>query len=471
MANKYIIHGATFNGDGTSSAEATSNGGVGAWNTITYFEGTAPAYGTLAAGDVVYIRSKDAAGSNITRTMTANTTVGSASATSGSWITWVVDNGSVWPGVNGSITYSHAASWQFSPRIYNRYVSSEKGNLKLVVTGTGSPNTIAVPAGGASILERVVIDSSGQTGAGTFNVPAGAGQLDFVNCEILIYRVGTNGFYLNATEGLNFYDTDIRIDGVSGTRLFTLNDNAEVKMFGGSIYGAGATSGSMTVALIPNTYVGVVKLIGTAYPINMPLINTNPFPTYLTNDKYRHVCESVFGDGLFGAEIHQHSGVINSRNDGYFPTLSAVFPDDNNTPWSWQVYPRGSAVGNSRQLVIAKFYSGAPATKTITLNVLISNYITGANKGNVWIEVDYIDSAGNRRFLSSRDDSGSALDSSSAAWSTTSYGAINCTKRQVQVTTPYAVKQNSQINVVVHYSKGVGSTSDILFVCPEVVLT
>lgn len=69
MANKYIIHGATFNGDGTSSAEATSNGGVGAWNTITYFEGTAPAYGTLAAGDVVYIRSKDAGGSNITRTL------------------------------------------------------------------------------------------------------------------------------------------------------------------------------------------------------------------------------------------------------------------------------------------------------------------------------------------------------------------------------------------------------------------
>ena len=43
MADKYIIEGAAFNGDGTSSAEATVAGGVGAWNTITYFEGATPA--------------------------------------------------------------------------------------------------------------------------------------------------------------------------------------------------------------------------------------------------------------------------------------------------------------------------------------------------------------------------------------------------------------------------------------------
>ena len=43
MPNKYIIHGATYNGNGTSSAEATSNGGVGAWNNINVFEGPAVA--------------------------------------------------------------------------------------------------------------------------------------------------------------------------------------------------------------------------------------------------------------------------------------------------------------------------------------------------------------------------------------------------------------------------------------------
>lgn len=62
MANKYLIHGATYCGDGTASNEAASAGAVGAWNDINVLEGTAPAQGSLAAGDVVYIRSKTSAG-------------------------------------------------------------------------------------------------------------------------------------------------------------------------------------------------------------------------------------------------------------------------------------------------------------------------------------------------------------------------------------------------------------------------
>ena len=82
MANKYIIHGATYCGDGTASNAAASAGAAGAWNDINVFEGTAPAYGTApAAGDVVYIRSKTNAGADITRTLTGDITIGSANAT------------------------------------------------------------------------------------------------------------------------------------------------------------------------------------------------------------------------------------------------------------------------------------------------------------------------------------------------------------------------------------------------------
>ena len=82
MANKYIIHGATYCGDGTASNAAASAGATGAWNDINVFEGTAPAYGTApAAGDVVYIRSKASAGADITRTLAADVNLGSANAT------------------------------------------------------------------------------------------------------------------------------------------------------------------------------------------------------------------------------------------------------------------------------------------------------------------------------------------------------------------------------------------------------
>ena len=84
MANKYLIHGATYNGNGTSSAEATVDGGVGAWNSLNVFDaiGT-PNYGggSLLAGDTVFIRSKDASGNNLVRTLSATATLGSAAAT------------------------------------------------------------------------------------------------------------------------------------------------------------------------------------------------------------------------------------------------------------------------------------------------------------------------------------------------------------------------------------------------------
>ena len=41
MANKYLIHGATYCGDGTASNEAASAGAAGAWNDINVFEGAA----------------------------------------------------------------------------------------------------------------------------------------------------------------------------------------------------------------------------------------------------------------------------------------------------------------------------------------------------------------------------------------------------------------------------------------------
>ena len=106
MANKYIIEGAAFNGDGTSPAEATSNGGVGAWNTISYFEGATPAYGSIGAGDTVYIRSKTAAGANITRTWSTSVSYGSANATISAPIYWILDAGNVWPGISGTLTYT-----------------------------------------------------------------------------------------------------------------------------------------------------------------------------------------------------------------------------------------------------------------------------------------------------------------------------------------------------------------------------
>ena len=138
MANKYIIHGATYCGDGTSSAVASSNGGVGSWNDINVFEGIAPAYGTApAAGDTVYIRSKTSAGADITRTLAAAISLGSAAATVNNPIYFILDQGIIWSGITGTLTYqAGTSSYSVTIRAYNIIDGTTQDALVIKNTAT-----------------------------------------------------------------------------------------------------------------------------------------------------------------------------------------------------------------------------------------------------------------------------------------------------------------------------------------------
>lgn len=173
MADKYIIEGAAFNGDGTSSAAATVAGGVGAWNTLTYFEGATPAYGSIAAGDTVYIRSKTEAGADITRTMTAALTVGSANATVANHVRWVLDGGTVWPGVSGSLTFT-GTSFNSTLRQYNSLYAEIRG------AWVYRPTSLSATSGFITLQEacevkHLLFDGSLQTSNGAY-VQGSAGR-------------------------------------------------------------------------------------------------------------------------------------------------------------------------------------------------------------------------------------------------------------------------------------------------------
>ena len=145
MANKYLIHGATYCGDGTASNEAASAGAAGAWNNINVFEGTAPAYGTApVAGDFVYIRSKTSAGADITRTLTADITIGSANATITNPVTWVLDNGAIWSGIDGKLSYQcSGGNCKTTVRSYNAVIAQTQSALEFVTSNAwGSAWTV-----------------------------------------------------------------------------------------------------------------------------------------------------------------------------------------------------------------------------------------------------------------------------------------------------------------------------------------
>ena len=176
MANKYIIHGETYCGDGTTSAAATSAGGVGAWNDINIMEGTTPpSPGALVAGDVVYIRSLDASGAAITRTLTAARLLGSTAATPTNPITWILDDGTVWSGINGVLTFTNSASYMTTLRINNAFVSKTRHNWIIKNTATDSTGTLAIVLGAT---DGVAFDTSARTTpSGGVNVLLGQGAV------------------------------------------------------------------------------------------------------------------------------------------------------------------------------------------------------------------------------------------------------------------------------------------------------
>jgi hypothetical protein len=85
--------------------------------------------------------------------------------------------------------------------------------------------------------------------------------------------------------------------------------------------------------------------------------------------------------------------------------------------------------------------------------------------------VSYINnSTGLREFLLTMFDS-TAFASSGADWSQTTYGSASFDKKKLSVTTPNAVKQDTEITVTFVSTLKSASTKDSIILCPDVQLT
>lgn len=472
MADRYIIHGATFNGDGTSSAAASSNGGVGAWNNINILEGTAPAFGTLAAGDTVYIRSKDAAGADITRTMTAPLSMGSAAATAGAFITWIIDDGTVWPGFDGVVTYSHASTHAITIRIYNRVVARRRGRFVM-------RNTSANQSAGTTMfivlgeLINPVIDWSAKTGTGEcIAAQLGAGCL-IESPSVLWGRVGGGATDLR---GLLAQQTNNNAESVLVNPEIYLGDpnpgmpmffggggssRGQITVIGGEISGPGATSGQPLFRHYnsPTRF----RSIGLRFPRTMDVLT----PTVIGTISAPGEVEVIGCDEGVGGHLERAWGYATSRTDSNPPTLNATLPDAAASPWSWRVYPKTVTNTNPMALTSVKMFTGAAAIKTITQELLVADTMM-PNKGTLWITVEYTDNAtGAAMHASTRDWTGAALDASTANWSAVVWGAVSFNRRKLELSTPTAIKPNTPITVTLWGLVASASANDIYFVDPD----
>lgn len=462
MANKYIRHGATFNGDGTSSALATSNGGVGAWNTITYFTGTTPAYGVLAAGDRIYIRSKSEADSDISLINSTLTYPGSSVATVSNMVTWIIDAGTIWPGISGVVTIGTSNTTGVTCRPYNNFIAK---SYNLVFKNTASTATNAVFFNCSNCFTvDIKVDTSANVYSTGFNHVIQGGL--HINFWLLQGTVTYNVLTWTREYDTTFISPRIEILGPlyflpSATTVFSSGDavSSRYAIYGGELVSNISIAGIVLVGA--TGFSANIDLFGFKYPSTTPLSNS----TFLTKDVS---ITSTGNDGALGSTYIDKYFTYSSRADEYYPTLNALLGLSTPVPWSYSIYPYRTDGTHPAKVSVSKLWTQADAVKTITVQFLWPTSMTTPNKSTVWMTISYTDSDGNRVTQSSFDIEASAVDTSTALWSDSTYGATLFNKLKLSLVSSAAIKQDTEVIVTFFSLPIAASAKDIIILCPDV---
>ncbi len=465
MADRFIRHGATYNGDGTTSAEATSNGGVGAWNTLTYFEGTTPAYGTLPAGTTVYIRSKNAAGADISFSVSAAVTFGNTAATSALPIIWVIDNGTVWPGVAGVITYTTTNQNTVTFLDYNHIICATDYSL-VCLNSYASFSAVPYVVFGIVRSKGLKIDCAAHTVThGAYHNIKKGGLHE--NMWVRSHNRHLNVFYSSEIQllggSVTFINPKIELlnplelDPVFSTKGYF--NNEPLTVFGGEVFGAGAVQGVCLIRNEVNT--GGFRSFGLKFPRVVDLSSQA-----LSNsgaEAYANGSDGILGNSFFG-----YFYAYDSRDDGYYPTLNATLETSAADAWSYKLYPYRTNYHQPARIVTSKLYTQAAGIKTVTLELLWPTGMAAPLSTDVQMMVQYTrDSDGAKVAQTTLAYPGTALATSTANWSATTYGPTLFSKKKLTLTTDSAIRQDTEVLVTLISSPLAASSNDVIFVCPD----
>lgn len=457
MADKYLIHGAAFCGNGLASNEAASAGASGAWNNINVLQGTAPAQGSLASGDRVIIRSKTSGGADVDVALSASVTFGSTAATEANPIDWLFDNGVTWPGVSGTVRYTlSGGSYSFTQRNYNNLLARD-GNFSWVQTYASYGNSVVVNTGNA-VIEGLFVDLSAFTGGsgGYFQMEAGVLR----NLYVKARRRYRGIFAFGSGRVTVFYNLQVELlDATQTAAVFNLDYSygSDVTVFGGRIFGAGAAEG------VPLCISESNACSATFYNFNFPRVM--PLGRTDASNASHFVANGI--DGILGCAFANRYYWYDSRDDGYYPTLAATLETSVADPWSFKLYPFNVTRQAQAQVSLSKLNAIADSAYAVTLEFLWPDSMAAPTRSRVFMQVVYIDTSGNQVFQTTRLDANTAVDTSTEAWSAVTYGPANFSKRKLSLTTGSQVKKDTAVLVTFFCSEKSVTSSDVIFIDPD----
>lgn len=481
--------GASINFSGTPSGTANCTT-TGAWNHIDIFLGSVAVNtitggtqggGSIVAGDVIYIRSKTEAGANITSTLSGSTglSMGNTAGTLTAPLTWIIDGGTIWTDISGTIFCENntVLNGVGHGSVRNNNIIAEVAGA-LHFKALGGATGPAFSQGGNSFCRNALFDSSTRSTEGCQLFAQSGTTYDWGRLENCSFKVGRsygNPVNISIQYGtFEFVNCDFELLYSPGTdSRKTVNPGQQscrkVTFLGGRVYGTGATTGKVfcgdNYALAKG-----VHFVGFQYPVAMTLAAIN------------NVTEDIFvafaADNAVGAQMLEGWGTSISRQDNNPPRLNATLPNSTASTWSWYLYPYGitatpdGTYGKFPALTLAKMFTDTAAAKTITLEMLIGTAVTGANRATVWMDVIYIDdTTGTPKWVTTKLSDTTALDTSTAGWDATTWGAVSFNKRKLSATTPTSIKKDTTVIIRLAYFVKAAGATEVAFVCPDVQLT
>lgn len=478
MASKYVDVSATVNGDGTLSTPAASAGAAGAWNDFAAaFTGT-PAYGTVAAGDVIHVRaSKDSGGLGYSMLAAlTSTAVGTLAAP----ITFAIDSaGEVWVGDVGQFTVLSTITTDNYDFRCSRYcfVQASSANgfvLEASLTANGAYKNIST-LGDSNHHRNWLIRSAATVNNSTTFITTGAGLYENFYFDVrglwcsTTYGILVKTFNASYNRGkmvnltIDFTNLPKALTSSALINVGTYSNTLEIdgfRVIGGidSLYGFILT-GSASRFVVRNAKVVHKQNI-------MPLEYAN------LNVNAQGYVQGFNGDTLDSFEFTR---AANSewRASGFHPTLNATLPTG--APWSYRIEPSQN-VGQGepgRICDLLQFYKSASLSRTVVVELLLPTDYVSSSTNDFYFTVSYTDTTGNMRVESSRAGVGNGVPivASGAVWTYTAlYPEGSYDPFKLSLTTAYPILQNTAVYVTVYLARVRVTSADSLFVDPAFAL-
>jgi len=465
MANKYIDVSATFNGDGTSSAQAASDGAIGSWNSLSDVWDGVPTYGILNIGDVVYIRTYNAGNlseSQITNNLTLMTGA----------IKYVFDAGIIWVGDSGTFTLTMGTTSTIRTIYFSSQNIVEGVNKNFILEFPFNVNGVQYSCYFNGCVLRDFIIKTGQS---TGNSVSRFALSNYQNShfENMIFDIGNKynlaypQFRFNSYQHHTFYNCEFVLTRLIDSNLFVLFGitgpyGLRVTFFGGKIVDPTENhnlctfpsgSSTNTVAIFDGFNTGVININAT---MNEGVI----------------LDMSNIG-GSWGMTRIKNRGRVDWRAGQNYPYATAILPDSANTPWSYKIFPETvSDAAPFFMPVIAKLFTGIAGIKTLSCHIAINNSYTFPQKDEWWMVINYIKDIDGVRVTEISRTPG-ALATTSGVWTPDPpiYGAQNYTAYKLELTTAFAIKQDTDISMILITNRQALLSTDYYFVNPELDIT